>query len=375
MSDTLVAELADISGDAPAGENLEFDPDFDALDRACQGKPETQYGDTIIPAVPPEWKEAIGIAESLLKRTRDLRIMALLGMARLNTQGLPAFAKAVSEIRHQVQERWDVVHPQLDPEDDNDPTLRSNALFRLQDPTYVLRVLRDMPLASSAMTGPVTWRDISIFEGTQDAEEGKEPMTEAFIRGAFRGTNAERLGLLTAAVEQLQDDFKAIPAVFDEKAGYGSGPDLSNVTKLLADIRQKLRRFEPVPDAAEEEVQEPSVPGDDGDSFVVGDAGPDDPSRDAPRDGSRGGRRAGGINVRSITQVSKRDEALYLLELASSYFRANEPSSPLPMLIDRARRLATMEFMDLLRDLAPDGLSQAQVIAGPPPESQGGSGW
>jgi type VI secretion system protein ImpA len=34
------------------------------------------------------------------------------------------------------------------------------------------------------------------------------------------------------------------------------------------------------------------------------------------------------------------------------------------MLIDRARRLSSMEFMDILRDLAPDGLMQAQNIAG-----------
>ncbi len=34
------------------------------------------------------------------------------------------------------------------------------------------------------------------------------------------------------------------------------------------------------------------------------------------------------------------------------------------MLLDRAKRLAGMEFMDILRDLAPDGLSQAQTHRG-----------
>ena len=73
-------------------------------------------------------------------------------------------------------------------------------------------------------------------------------------------------------------------------------------------------------------------------------------------------------SVRSITTLSGRDEALYLLELVASYFRANEPSNPAPLLIDRARRLATMDFMDILRDLAPDGMSQAQIVAGQLPE-------
>lgn len=356
MSGT-VTPLADLSEDAPAGENLEFDPDFSALDRACQGKPEAQYGDTIIPAVPPEWKEAQPLAESLLERTRDLRILALYAMTRLNLAGVPAFAEVVSQIRQQVEERWESVHPQLDPEDDNDPTLRANALFRLQDPSWVMRVLRALPLATTPQTGPVTWRDISIHEGSIDVEEGVEKMSEAFIRGAFSKTNPERLATLTSGVKQLIGDLNAIPAAFDNFAGYGTGPDLSNLVKLLTDIQQKLRRYEPVADAPE--VAEESAE----------DAGGEDAGGDADAEGGtevrvRGGRR-GGTDVRSISAVTRREDAIYLLELASGYFRNNEPSSPLPMLIDRARRLATMEFMDILRDLAPDGLMQAQMIAGP----------
>ncbi|HET6608773.1 MAG TPA: type VI secretion system protein TssA [Rhodopila sp.] len=354
MSDAVML-LTDLSDDAPSGENLEFDPDFSALDRACQGKPEAQYGDTIIPAVPPEWKEAQPLAESLLERTRDLRVLALYAMTRLNLAGIPGFAEVVAQIRQQVEERWESVHPQLDPEDDNDPTLRANALFRLQDPSWVMRVLRDLPLATTPQTGPVTWRDISIHEGTLDAEEGVEKMSEAFIRGAFGKTNPERLTALTAAVAQSIGDLNAIPVAFDQHAGYGTGPDLTGVVKLLTDIQQKLRRYEPVadaPDVAEETTDE------SGDAGAEADSGD---GQDIVR--VRSGRR-GGADLRSITSVSKRDDAIYLLELASGYFRNNEPSSPLPLLIDRARRLATMEFMDILRDLAPDGLMQAQTIAG-----------
>ncbi|HVY16861.1 MAG TPA: type VI secretion system protein TssA [Rhodopila sp.] len=347
-----VTLLPDLSDDAPSGENLEFDPDFSALDRACQGKPEAQYGDTIIPAVPPEWKEAQPLAESLLERTRDLRVFALYAMTRLNLDGLPGFADVVAQIRLQVEERWQSVHPQLDPEDDNDPTLRANALFRLQDPSWVMRVLRDMPLATTPLTGPVTWRDISIHEGSIEVEEGVEKKSEAFIRGAFGKTNPDRLAALTASVDRLAGDLGAIPEAFDRHAGFGTGPDLTNLTKLLADIRQKLRRYEPTAEEAE-------APADDAGGAEVMDA---DVGAE-PEVRVRASRR-GGIDIRSISEVNRRDDAIYLLELASGYFRNNEPSSPLPMLIDRARRLATMDFMDILRDIAPDGLMQAQVIAG-----------
>jgi type VI secretion system protein ImpA len=55
---------------------------------------------------------------------------------------------------------------------------------------------------------------------------------------------------------------------------------------------------------------------------------------------------------------------LRLLDLACQYYRRHEPSSPLPLLVERAQRLAEKNFLDILRDLAPDGVMQAQTIIG-----------
>jgi len=349
--------LPDLSDSAPAGENLELDPDFGALERAAQGKPETQYGDTINPATPPDWKETQALATTLLDRTRDLRVLTHLAVARLHLAGLPGFAEVLTQIRDQLENRWEQVHPQLDPEDDNDPTLRANALFRLQDPANVLRPLRDLPLANTPMTGPVSWRDIAVFGGHIEPEPGREKMTEAFIRGAFSKTNPERFALLQEAVDVALREVKAIPAAFDTNAGSATGPDFTNLQKLLAEIQRDLKRFEPAADAPEETFAEPAeeTGGDEGELA----ASPGMVRAAAPR---------GAVSIRALTAVTNREDALHLLELVSTYFRTNEPSSPLPMLIDRSRRLAGMDFMAILQDLAPDGIGQAQVVAGPQPE-------
>jgi type VI secretion system protein ImpA len=68
--------------------------------------------------------------------------------------------------------------------------------------------------------------------------------------------------------------------------------------------------------------------------------------------------------------LNSREDALHALELAAAYFRTNEPSSPLPLLIDRAKRLAPLPFLEILRDLAPDGLAQAQTVAGTTDEQE-----
>lgn len=351
MSPLDATALHDISDDLPAGENLELDPGFGALERAAQGKPETQYGDVINTATPPDWKETEACAVALLERTRDLRVLAHLAVARLHLAGPLAYAQVLAQIRNQIENRWEQVHPHLDPEDGNDPMLRSNALFRLQDPANVLRRLRDLPLANSQQTGPVSWRDIAICRGKLEPEPGREKRTEAFIRAVFAKCDAERLQVLRDGIDLALAEATAIPSAFEAKAGEGSGPDFTDLAKLLASIREELRAFEP---AAAEPAEQPA---DEGEAQVTGTQG--------PRQQSAPGRFA---SIRSIDGVSSRDDALYLLELAANYFRSYEPSSPLPLLIDRARRLAGMEFMDILRDLAPEGVNQAEIVmVGPPP--------
>ena len=70
------------------------------------------------------------------------------------------------------------------------------------------------------------------------------------------------------------------------------------------------------------------------------------------------------VTAAALTEVTTRADALRLLDLVCQYYQRNEPSSPLPFLIGRARRLADKNFLDILRDMAPEGLSQAQNITG-----------
>ena len=74
------------------------------------------------------------------------------------------------------------------------------------------------------------------------------------------------------------------------------------------------------------------------------------------------------MSIASLGAVTRREDAIRLLDLVIEYYERNEPSSPLPLLIARARRLADKGFLDLLRDLAPDGFGQAERVFGTPEE-------
>ncbi len=350
MADLL--NLPELTDGSPAGPNLELDAAFGEMERAAQGKPETQYGNTIEPAVPPDWKETASLANSLLERTRDLRVMVSLAVARLHLSGLPAYAEVVAMIRQHLDTMWEHIHPQLDPEDDNDPMQRANALLLLQDPIRVLRPMRLLPLAATPKTGPVSWRDIAVMNGTLEPEGGREKLSEAFVRAAFTETNPERLAAFIQAADSLVGDLRAIPKAFDTFASVGSGPDLKDITKLALDIQKELTKYGSLASEGSPAEEDPAE-----DVLDANDT--ERPARTSAR---------GVATIQSITSISSREDALRALELAAEYFRNAEPSSPLPLLIERALRLAPLPFLEILRNLAPDGLMQAQTVVGSPDE-------
>ena len=55
-------------GDPSCGEDLEYDNDFLELNKAAEGKPETQFSS----AEPPDWGGVKDKAEELFSRTRDI---------------------------------------------------------------------------------------------------------------------------------------------------------------------------------------------------------------------------------------------------------------------------------------------------------------
>jgi type VI secretion system protein ImpA len=348
-----------VSEDSPAGPNLEFDPDFGALERVATGKPEQQYGGTIIPAEEPDWKEVESQAGALLERTRDLRVLGQLAVSRLHLSGLTAYAEVLSMTRQLLETRWDEIHPQLDPEEDNDPTLRANALLRLAHPGDVLRFLRTLPLARSPRVGQFSWRDVGIATGTIESSEEPKP-TEALIRGAFEETDPTRLDTLRNAATEAAASATAIAGVFDTRAGYGTGPDYEELVKLLKDIARTIDRYYvAAPD------EEAATSADDGATDGTLDGGAAD---DGTADGGGGApvaRRArGGVSIASLTEVTNRADALRLLDLVCRYYQRYEPASPLSMLIERAAGLAEKNFLDIVRELAPDGLAQVQNVVG-----------
>ena len=52
-------------------------------------------------------------------------------------------------------------------------------------------------------------------------------------------------------------------------------------------------------------------------------------------------------------EVRTRAEAMALLDQVAGFYRWAEPSNPIPLLIERAKALSTIDFLSLLKEIAP----------------------
>ena len=329
--------LAPLGEAAPCGADLEYDPAFLALEEAARGKPEQQFGDTVIAPEEPDWRVVYDSALALAGRTRDLRVAVLLARSSARLHGLAGYAQALGLIAGLLEHYWDHVFPALDADDNLDPTMRLNALGPLVDGACGLADLRSAQVTSGRM--PLSVRQIELAAGKAEPRSDESVPTQEAVLDAIRAGAAQDPGLL-ALMKQPQAELQRIDAVLTDKVG-PNGPDL----KPLQLLGRWLANA-----AAQAEAHE-------ADAVTA-----EDSAETATQDGAPAGRAAAPGALRH------RDDVVRTLDRVCEWIEKNEPTNPAPLLIRRAQRLMGKSFMDIIRDLAPDGLSQIENLAGRPDE-------
>jgi type VI secretion system protein ImpA len=71
-----------------------------------------------------------------------------------------------------------------------------------------------------------------------------------------------------------------------------------------------------------------------------------------------------GSSSGAIGTVKSRQDAIRALDAVAAFFRTTEPSSPIPLFVERAKRLVSKDFLEVLADVAPDALGQARAAGG-----------
>jgi type VI secretion system protein ImpA len=267
--------------------------------------------------------------------------------ALLQIEGLPGFCAGVRFMCELARRHWDVLHPALDPED-GDAVMRLNAMQELVSAPFLAQ-LRVAPMFGSDGGIKTTANDLLLATshplGKPDLSQAPSHMVFGVLEGLGPGALREHVDLLGDTRERLV----ALTQFVLEKTGSklqigtlikveprGAPGLLDGLHKSLSDETARLVK-DKAPDAAV------SADPDDGE----------------PRNGNG--------------EISRREDVVRMIERICGYYVRVEPSSPVPLLLQRAKRLVTMDFVEIVRDLADQGLPQVGTVAGIAIPSIGGA--
>jgi len=338
MAESLDIEklVAPVDDEHPCGENLEdlvFDSDYAELDRLAQGKPEKVMGDEVIPAEEPDWRAVREKSLALFERVRSLRVAVFLTKAACARDGIPAMVQGLAVVRGLLERYWDEVEPLID---DGDATERLHTVAEIASEQGLLRLIRQSELVSSPAIGTYSIRDYLIATDKLTAGEEEEAATLTSINQALMDCELEDLQQMIANIDEAVETAGAIETQFNQNVASQYLIDLDPFTKLFAEIRPALQE----------------VLGRRG---VVVDGGGTEEAGEEP---------GAGAAAPASGEIRSREDVVRMLDRITEYYNRHEPSSPVPLLVQRAKRLVSADFMAIIKDIASDGAKQADLLLG-----------
>ena len=365
--------LAPIEGDTASGVSLRDDGAFHALEREVtievpsdeKNKAEA-YG-RALDAV--DWSELMSGARELAGKGRDFRLLVIVTRALAHTDGHAGLAQGFELIAKSLDQYWEDAHPALrEGRPPKEAALRRiNALMQLENDDYgLLADLKHRAVITPRGIGPLTGRDLAQAgldmntvmreapSGLGEAEKAAiatahETLVNRVTAGcrAEADMNADNMASVQAGLEAALAALGEIERVIQEKLGadvpgvkFGElGQHLSRVQATLAKVT--------VGEAGDEVAETPVT------NVTETPASADIGS--APQAAA-----SGGIPGR----LNSRKDVEKCLDLIIEFYERTEPSSPLPHIAKRMRRMVPMDFLELIEEVAPGGIKDFQVAVG-----------
>ncbi len=317
--------------DSPCGDNLEYDDDFRAMEKAAAGRPPSQFETE---GVAPDWRTVLNQAQALFERTRDLRVAIHWARARVRLDGATTLPEGLRLTAGLLARFWDTLHPLPD---DGDAYARVNALNDMCSQSGLLGDLRESLIVADRSIGELRGRDVEIALGAVEPRVDESSPGRSQVEQMLRDAVAAEPALAVfpeaslAHVAELQQ-------LMRDRVGYATAPELQPFVAVLNGLRSVM----PGEDTAAAETGE-----------TVGESVDTEPG--APRRGARAGL-SGGIESRA--------DALRAIDMVCEYLERTEPTNPAQLLLRRARKLVNKNFVQLVRELAPESLDSVARVMG-----------
>jgi type VI secretion system protein ImpA len=324
--------LREVSPESPTGADLQYDPAYMEFIASAQVEPEKQYGQTIVAPKEPNWRDVRSGCVKFLARTKDIGLTIKLVEASVRLDGFEGLNEGLALLRGMLEKYWTGLYPALDPTDGSDPLARLNILAGLEDSDSVLRPLRSVPLASSPVLGGFGLREIAWASRQSPPPKGVEAPKPETVETAFKETPAD---ILKSRLSNLQQCMEHLGGIKTALGGYVGG-DAPEFGELLSIVKE-----------AAAQIEKRTAPAPSGN----------------PAGGSDKPMTTGSQSVLT-GEIRSRNDISTALDKICDYFAQFEPSSPVPLLLRRAQRLISKDFVSVIKDLSPEAIAKIELIGG-----------
>lgn len=364
--------LIPIAGDNPSGISLRNDLRFHEVERLMQPQVEVVRDDRNNPVsqatVPVDWPAVLALAGALSQSGRDLRLLVIVARALANDSGFGGLRDGINLIAESLDGFWDNLYPELreSPSPRDAALRRINALVQMENETDgIIGDLRKTAFFSPRGTDQVTGYDLEMgmLDGQTMLREAAQGLNEkeksalvdkheTLIKNVRKACKAQA-DQDAGSLQQLQKSAAEALAAFDrmenvvgQKLGGGAGGILPKLARFLKRTVATLDYAITAPVAAEAK----SAPATNVTSQMPSGALPSAPAI------------AGGDAIPD--RLGSRGDVEKLLDLIIDFYDRTEPSSPIPHLARRMRRMVPMDFLELMQEMAPSGLKEFKSLAG-----------
>jgi type VI secretion system protein ImpA len=317
--------LAPVSDADPAGPDLAYDPQRQEIDQVFDASVSIDASGAEDAKRMVDWRAIIAAIVAQSARTKDVWLPVYLCRAGVLAGALETTAVGAQYLAGLLETFWDQAHPGLE---EYGFQSRKGACDTLATQREFIGPLRRLVLLSHPRFGAFTCEDLETFRRSGEANERYGP-----FRAALAETDPDLLTQVVAWLDALHDGLRRADEALMRHGEIGASTNFKATYEALSAIRAAALTLGGSP-----AVEEAPVEAIDGE-LVAGTA----PQGPAGR-------------------VESRDEVVRLLDRVIDYYRRCEPNSPVPLLLERARAWAPLDFLAVLEDIAPNAVPDANHI-------------
>lgn len=285
---------------------------------------------------------------SLLKRSKDLRLIVTLAQFRILSGNLGGFAECLEAIAELLTTWWPDVHPAPD---GDDVEMRELALDVLGHPIRVIAPITYLRLFYDNKLGYVMLRHYRIAGRPEMAYPSEEvPDLNDVTRAVTAEEVREDIQTILADAGRCRAAIATILDIWSTNAPQAPPPNIAELDTVLAALETFLK-------LGAGQAKKPSA---NGGAETEQKADPATAERSGLMQVMRSVFRPDPDRARSV-KIKSHAEAKAVLVRLEEYFQTKEPSSPSGLLVRQARMLVGRPLIEALEALAPAKV-EAMVI-------------